>query len=592
MPHGTRPWLPSAICHSHEAAKSVPRQTLRRENGVTRAGIDPRNIIISFTLGCEARHRRRRGPVQGLIRRGSAFCPACREKRGPGPVGRFRRVRRRGRDGGAAGRTSPESFPPRCRARSRARRRLPQFQPRPAPAYSPVSASVASDLARWNSLRQSDSLPFSSYASFLTRAIAAGRARRRCAGPPNRPIPTAAPPVEVIGFFSAFPPLTPAGHARHAFALRASAEATRPRGGGAQGLDRRACCRATDEAPAARPVRRPLDAADHDKRMEALLGNGDTPERAAPLPLASPQRRRAVRRRLALQTRAPDAAAPARRARTGVDGDPGLLMDRANWLRDTNQSARRPPAAGPAAPACPAAGQCREMVRDPADSWRAAPPTTAMVDRLSDRVAARRRLSRRDRRQRPGPMASATIIPAWPGSPEPRRSASSAAPPTRRGCSNATRRAAKSAQTRTKGFYWAGARRGQRRPGGRSRNAYLEQAARPSGPVLRPARARAARPAGDSAPPPPRPIRSPAQRAAFMARAAGPGDPAARPDGPVERPVAVRPGPRRAGRDRQRPGARRASSAGRSAGRTSASGSRARRATRARASTTGPAFRK
>ena len=32
-----------------------------------------------------------------------------------------------------------------------------------SPAYSPI----ASDIARWTSLRQSDSLPFSAYASFL-----------------------------------------------------------------------------------------------------------------------------------------------------------------------------------------------------------------------------------------------------------------------------------------------------------------------------------------------------------------------------------------------------------------------------------------
>jgi len=43
----------------------------------------------------------------------------------------------------------------------------PRFEPRPAPAYSPVPAAVAADIARWNSLRQTDSLPFSSYASFL-----------------------------------------------------------------------------------------------------------------------------------------------------------------------------------------------------------------------------------------------------------------------------------------------------------------------------------------------------------------------------------------------------------------------------------------
>ena len=43
----------------------------------------------------------------------------------------------------------------------------PPSQPRPAPVYSPVPPAVSTALARWNSLRQTDSLPFSSYASFL-----------------------------------------------------------------------------------------------------------------------------------------------------------------------------------------------------------------------------------------------------------------------------------------------------------------------------------------------------------------------------------------------------------------------------------------
>ena len=41
----------------------------------------------------------------------------------------------------------------------------------PAPSYHapPVSSSISQALAQWNSLRQSDSFPFTSYASFLMR---------------------------------------------------------------------------------------------------------------------------------------------------------------------------------------------------------------------------------------------------------------------------------------------------------------------------------------------------------------------------------------------------------------------------------------
>ena len=51
-----------------------------------------------------------------------------------------------------------------------------------------------------------------------------------------------------------------------------------------------------------------LSAADHDARMEALLGNGDTQSAQRSLAWSSPGRRPLYDARLAMQTRAPDAA--------------------------------------------------------------------------------------------------------------------------------------------------------------------------------------------------------------------------------------------------------------------------------------------
>lgn len=210
-----------------------------------------------------------------------------------------------------------------------------QIQPRPAPAYSPVPPAVAADLARWNSLRQTDGLPFSAYASFLMsrRGWPGETAMRRTAEKANSDGGAA---YEVIGFFSALPPLTPAGHARHAFALQAS-------GRGAEALEaaRKAWTAGvlppTDEARILSQFGGRLSGVDHDARLEALLGNGDTQSAARQLPLASAQRQALYSTRLALQTRASDSAS--RLAALGsVEGDPGLLMDRANWLRGTGQS--------------------------------------------------------------------------------------------------------------------------------------------------------------------------------------------------------------------------------------------------------------
>lgn len=211
----------------------------------------------------------------------------------------------------------------------------PQVQPRPAPAYSPVPAGVAADIARWNSLRQTDSLPFSAYASFLMshRGWPGETAMRRTAEKANSDGGAA---YEVIGFFNAFPPLTPAGHARHAFALQSSG-----RGDEALEAARRAWTGGVlpqaDEARILSQFGARLTGADHDARLEALLGNGDTQSAARQLPLASAQRHALYATRLALQTRASDAAS--RLAALGtVEGDPGLLMDRANWLRSSGQS--------------------------------------------------------------------------------------------------------------------------------------------------------------------------------------------------------------------------------------------------------------
>jgi soluble lytic murein transglycosylase len=211
----------------------------------------------------------------------------------------------------------------------------PQVQPRPAPAYSPVPPAVAVDLARWNSLRQTDSLPFSSYASFLMshRGWPGETAMRRTAEKANSDGGAA---YEVIGFFSAFPPLSPAGHARLAFALQASG-----RGDEAVEAARKAWTGGllppTDEARILSQFGGRLSSMDHDARLEALLGNGDTQSAARTLPLASAQRQALYSTRLALQTRAPDSAS--RLTALGpMDGDAGLLVDRANWLRNSGQS--------------------------------------------------------------------------------------------------------------------------------------------------------------------------------------------------------------------------------------------------------------
>ncbi|HEY0112928.1 MAG TPA: lytic transglycosylase domain-containing protein [Allosphingosinicella sp.] len=204
-----------------------------------------------------------------------------------------------------------------------------------SPVYAPAPTGIQATIARWNSLRQTDSLPFSSYASFLVnhRGWPGETEMRRTAEKANADGASAS---EVIAFFRIFPPLTPAGHARLASAWLASGQP-----GEAQDAARKAWVGGVlprpDEDRILAQFGGRFTTADHDARMETLLGNRDTQSASRILPFVSVAQRPLYEARLALQTRAADAAS--RLAQLGsVQGDAGLLMDRATWLRATGQS--------------------------------------------------------------------------------------------------------------------------------------------------------------------------------------------------------------------------------------------------------------
>ena len=202
---------------------------------------------------------------------------------------------------------------------------------------APSPSAIAADLARWNSLRQSDNLPFSAYSSFLLshRGWPGETAMRRTA---ERQIEYGGSPAEVIRFFTEFPPLTPAGHAGHAFALmssgrtaeaQAAARAAWTSGVLPQTLEQRLI---TTMASALTPQ-------DHDRRLEVLLANGDTQSAQRSLMWASPAKRALFEARLAMQTRAAGAANLASAFAPAVTSDAGFLIDRANWLRNNGNPA-------------------------------------------------------------------------------------------------------------------------------------------------------------------------------------------------------------------------------------------------------------
>jgi soluble lytic murein transglycosylase len=198
------------------------------------------------------------------------------------------------------------------------------------------SAGLSSAVAQWNAIRQSDALPFSSYADFLIahpgwpNEAALRKSAERALQP------DVASPSIVIAFFTRYPPQTPGSSLRLAEAYAtlgqrdaANAAARRAWTGGALSSE--------DEARLTSRFGTVLGPDDHDFRMDRLLWQRATAIAARQSPLTSPVRQPVYATRLALLTKAPDAASKLALAADRSRGDTGLFADRITWLRLTGQ---------------------------------------------------------------------------------------------------------------------------------------------------------------------------------------------------------------------------------------------------------------
>lgn len=208
-----------------------------------------------------------------------------------------------------------------------------RMQP-PVQAYT--GAAIGPALSRWRSLRQSDGHPFASYASFLTsyRGWPGEDAMRRTA---ERAINDSTAPRDVVYFFRNMPPTTAVGHARHALALQAVGQTNEAREAARRAWHAGVLPRDVEDRLLAF-FSASLGPADHDRRLETLLDNGDLVSAQRTLAFASGPRRPVYEARIALQTRAPDAMSRVTALGLSGNGDAGLMIDRANWLRNTGQS--------------------------------------------------------------------------------------------------------------------------------------------------------------------------------------------------------------------------------------------------------------
>jgi soluble lytic murein transglycosylase len=221
-------------------------------------------------------------------------------------------------------------------ATSAAIAQIPQSATPPVPLVSRPADPIANAVSEWRMLSQSGSYSFTSYANFLINhpGFPDSSAIRKNAEKVLRADGESA--ELVIAFFRRYPPLSATAGLRFAEALstrglreEAKSAARNAWIGGALAPE--------DETRFFSTFADSIQPADHDLRMDRLLWDRATTAAARQLSLVSPQRRAIFEARLAMLTKAPDAAAKSDLVVESAKNDPGFLADRNWWQRNTGQ---------------------------------------------------------------------------------------------------------------------------------------------------------------------------------------------------------------------------------------------------------------
>lgn len=265
-------------------------------------------------------------------------------------------------------------------------------------------------------------------------------------------------PQRVLAFFQAYPPQTPSGELRYAIALNASGQREQ-----ATAAIRRAWKGGTlNELETSRaltifgPV---LTPADHDSRMDRLLWSGATSAAQSQLALTSSALRPIFAARLAMRAKSVDAAFQAASIEASypaiVREDAGYITDKATWLRSTGQ-------VGEARALLAAPRNLRNPPRD-AEEWLETLLTNArQADTSGDKMTAYNIASKLDDALPAGTVIRDTPLGvrddytslAWLAGQLALHNLGRPAEAARHYHNYGE--AARSAQTRTKGYYWAG----------------------------------------------------------------------------------------------------------------------------------------
>ncbi|MBJ7502060.1 MAG: transglycosylase SLT domain-containing protein [Sphingopyxis sp.] len=265
-------------------------------------------------------------------------------------------------------------------------------------------------------------------------------------------------PARTLAYFQAYPPQTASGQLRYALALNASgrredANAAVRRAWTSGPLDDYETSRALSMFPGA------ITPADHDARMDRLLWLGATPAASRQLAYTSPDKRAVFAARLAMRSASVDAAFQASAAESANPSltrtDAGYITDKATWLRK----------AGRVGEARALLAAPRSLAKPPTDTeeWLETLLTNArQASDGGDKTTAYNIARQLDDAFPAGTVIRETPLGvrddftslAWLAGQLAYRDLRRPAEAVR--LYRAYGEAARSAQTRTKGFYWAG----------------------------------------------------------------------------------------------------------------------------------------
>ena len=199
-------------------------------------------------------------------------------------------------------------------------------------AYDPSEGKIPAALQRWKMLSAPGNFSFNDYASFLMLYPDwpnADDMRKKAEQAIN---PLSYSPNQVVAYFDRLPPVSNEGSAKFALALdsvgdkaRAEAQARAAWRGGALSDE--------DEGRVFRIARGTLTSADHDARVDRLLWSRSTRGAERWIAYTSPQRRPAFAAALAMRIKAPDADLKMQEAGALASSEASLLVAQADAMR-------------------------------------------------------------------------------------------------------------------------------------------------------------------------------------------------------------------------------------------------------------------